>query len=65
MKRALDESHHEAGGAFAELVEVGPRDGLQNEAELLDTATKVDLVERLVGEPPEWQTVAFGPRDRS
>ncbi|GAA0740049.1 hydroxymethylglutaryl-CoA lyase [Ideonella azotifigens] len=29
------------------LVEVGPRDGLQNEAQPVDTATKVELVHRL------------------
>lgn len=30
------------------LVEVGPRDGLQNEKQTIDVATKVELVERLV-----------------
>ncbi|WP_428407895.1 hydroxymethylglutaryl-CoA lyase [Hyphococcus sp.] len=29
------------------LVEVGPRDGLQNEAQVIDVATKVELIERL------------------
>lgn len=29
------------------IVEVGPRDGLQNEATLISTATKVELIERL------------------
>ena len=29
------------------LVEVGPRDGLQNEAKLVETATKVTLIDRL------------------
>jgi len=29
------------------LVEVGPRDGLQNEAQPVDTATKIGLVHRL------------------
>lgn len=29
------------------LVEVGPRDGLQNEPEPIDTATKLELIERL------------------
>lgn len=29
------------------LVEVGPRDGLQNEARFLDTATKLDFIRRL------------------
>lgn len=32
-----------------EIVEVGPRDGLQSEPEILSTATKVELVNRLVG----------------
>jgi hydroxymethylglutaryl-CoA lyase len=31
-----------------EVVEVGPRDGLQNEATLLSTATKVELIERSI-----------------
>lgn len=31
-----------------ELVEVGARDGLQNESAVLDTATKVELIRRLV-----------------
>ncbi len=29
------------------LVEVGPRDGLQNEAQIVPTATKIELIERL------------------
>jgi hydroxymethylglutaryl-CoA lyase len=32
-----------------EIVEVGPRDGLQSEAQVLPTATKVEFVRRLVG----------------
>ncbi len=31
------------------IVEVGPRDGLQNEPQPIDTATKVELIERLIG----------------
>ena len=31
------------------IVEVGPRDGLQNEKQLIDVATKVELIERLAG----------------
>jgi hydroxymethylglutaryl-CoA lyase len=31
-----------------EIIEVGPRDGLQNEPEVLPTATKVELINRLV-----------------
>lgn len=34
---------------LVELVEVGPRDGLQNEARILPTETKIELVRRLVG----------------
>ena len=30
------------------IVEVGPRDGLQNEDAILDTATKIELIKRLV-----------------
>jgi hydroxymethylglutaryl-CoA lyase len=33
--------------AGVEIVEVGPRDGLQNEAAILDTAVKAELVRRL------------------
>ncbi|MCF4165757.1 hydroxymethylglutaryl-CoA lyase [Zavarzinia compransoris] len=29
------------------IVEVGPRDGLQNEAQAIDTATKIELIDRL------------------
>lgn len=29
------------------IVEVGPRDGLQNEAQTIDVSTKIDLIERL------------------
>lgn len=31
-----------------EIIEVGPRDGLQSEPEILPTATKVELIDRLV-----------------
>lgn len=31
------------------IVEVGPRDGLQNEQQTIDVATKIELVERLAG----------------
>ena len=31
-----------------EIVEVGPRDGLQNEAQLVPTADKVDLIRRCI-----------------
>lgn len=45
------EINSEAGMAVAELVkivEVGPRDGLQNEPSILATADKVELIDRLV-----------------
>lgn len=32
-----------------ELVEVGPRDGLQNEPDIIDTSTKLALIERMIG----------------
>jgi len=32
---------------FINLVEVGPRDGLQNEDKLVDVAVKVELIDRL------------------
>ncbi|KAJ1952461.1 hypothetical protein IWQ62_006216, partial [Dispira parvispora] len=32
---------------FVKIVEVGPRDGLQNEKKVVDTAVKVDLINRL------------------
>lgn len=35
-------------GRQVEIVEVGPRDGLQNEPKLLDTATKVAFITRLL-----------------
>ena len=34
--------------AHVDIVEVGPRDGLQNESALVPTSTKVELIERLV-----------------
>ena len=34
--------------APVQIVEVSPRDGLQNETELVSTADKISLVERLV-----------------
>ena len=32
---------------FINIVEVGPRDGLQNENKLVDVAVKVELIDRL------------------
>lgn len=36
-------------GAHIELVEVGPRDGLQNEPDVISTAVKLDLIARMIG----------------
>lgn len=41
------EAARRAAGAAVRLVEVGPRDGLQNEARPVPTATKLALIERL------------------
>ncbi|XP_033638157.1 hydroxymethylglutaryl-CoA lyase, mitochondrial-like [Asterias rubens] len=35
--------------SFVKIVEVGPRDGLQNEKEMVSTDTKVELINRLAG----------------
>ncbi len=35
--------------AKVKLVEVGPRDGLQNEPETVSTAVKIELIGRLAG----------------
>lgn len=36
-------------GGDIELVEVGPRDGLQNEPDIIATDTKLDLINRMIG----------------
>ena len=36
-----------ASGDFVRIVEVGPRDGLQNEKTLISSADKIALIERL------------------
>ena len=38
----------EGGMSIVEIVEVGPRDGLQNEDTVVDTATKIALIERML-----------------
>ena len=40
-------SQHKATGNRVKIVEVGPRDGLQNEKKTIPLATKIDLIERL------------------
>lgn len=48
MSGALHSSRRYDADSLVGLVEVGPRDGLQNEAVLLDAETKVELINRLV-----------------
>jgi len=48
MRGAVRASRRGDGDLRIGLVEVGPRDGLQNEAALLDTGTKVELINRIV-----------------
>lgn len=33
--------------SYVKIVEVGPRDGLQNESAIIPTAVKIELIERL------------------
>jgi hydroxymethylglutaryl-CoA lyase len=37
------------GPGHIELVEVGPRDGLQNEPDIIATSTKLELINRMIG----------------
>ena len=39
--------HASAAGDFVRIVEVGPRDGLQNESAMVATADKIEVVDRL------------------
>lgn len=48
MSGVLHSSRRDDADSLVGLVEVGPRDGLQNEAAQLDTETKVELINRLV-----------------
>ncbi|TIC88030.1 hydroxymethylglutaryl-CoA lyase [Nocardioides sp. GY 10113] len=48
MERPVSTQSPDAAGSAIEIVEVAPRDGLQNERRLLPTATKVELVRRSV-----------------
>ncbi|KYK61202.1 hydroxymethylglutaryl-CoA lyase [Drechmeria coniospora] len=49
LRRGLATASGQNGGAgsFVKLVEVGPRDGLQNEKKTIPLATKIELIERL------------------
>lgn len=46
MKRNFATAHR-ANGEFVKIVEVGPRDGLQNEKTLVPASVKIELIERL------------------
>jgi hydroxymethylglutaryl-CoA lyase len=43
---AADAQHH-ATNNFVKIVEVGPRDGLQNEKKVIPLTTKIELIEKL------------------
>jgi hydroxymethylglutaryl-CoA lyase len=45
-------------GAHIELVEVGPRDGLQNEPDIISTEVKLALIDRMIGYGARWLEVA-------
>lgn len=34
-------------GSFVRIVEVGPRDGLQNEKQVVPTSTKIEFINKL------------------
>ncbi|PMD22534.1 hydroxymethylglutaryl-CoA lyase [Hyaloscypha hepaticicola] len=45
---AANHNHqHQATNNFVKVVEVGPRDGLQNEKKIIPLTTKIELIERL------------------
>ncbi len=53
-----------SGGDFVKIVEVGPRDGLQNEQQSISTDDKVDLIDRLsaAGLPAVEATAFVSPK---
>ena len=46
LSHSQEHSHHLAGDRV-KIVEVGPRDGLQNEKKTIPLTTKIELIERL------------------
>jgi hydroxymethylglutaryl-CoA lyase len=42
-----DQQHHATSNSFVKVVEVGPRDGLQNEKKTIPLTTKIELIEKL------------------
>lgn len=44
---APNQQQHHATSDFVKIVEVGPRDGLQNEKKIIPLTTKIELIERL------------------
>jgi len=47
LSRRSFTSSHRRGADFVRLVEVGPRDGLQNEKTSIPVDTKIELIRRL------------------
>jgi len=45
--RQIEKAHMSTSSEFVKIVEVGPRDGLQNEKTFVDTADKVSLINQL------------------
>ena len=52
MKRIIStqfrRKSNSSNSSFCKIVEVGPRDGLQNEKKLVPTEIKLELIDRLV-----------------
>ena len=48
MKRIINTQLRRKSSSFCKIVEVGPRDGLQNEKKLVPTEIKLELIDRLV-----------------
>ncbi len=48
MRVAMTQATAKSAHHHVELIEVGPRDGLQNETTLLSTADKVELIQQLI-----------------
>lgn len=73
VRRPFSSTPNRTSRRPVKIVEVGPRDGLQNEKTPLSTELKVELIERLVNVglmdieagsfvSPKW--VRFGPNER-
>lgn len=49
VQRGFATASNQAPDNRVRLVEVGPRDGLQNEKKIIPLKTKIELIERLAG----------------